>query len=56
MMVGMNEINALNFKNDEGNIVELLASECNLIWVFQGYYQQSISRDQSLNQWKIINN
>ena len=48
MMAGMSEINALDFKNDEKEIVELLTSERNLLWVFQGYYQQCISQGQSL--------
>ena len=31
MMTGMSEINVLDFKNDEGDIVELLTSERNLL-------------------------
>ena len=43
MMAGISEINVLDFKNNEGNIVELLTLERNFLWVFQGYYQQYIS-------------
>ena len=47
MMAGMSEINVLDFKNDEGDIFELLTSERNLLWVSQGYYQQCVNQGQS---------
>ena len=58
MMAGMSEINVLDFKNDEGDIVELITSEHNILWVFQRYFQQCISQGQSFKStedYKEIN-
>ena len=41
------EINALDFKNDEGDIVEFLTAERNILWVFQQYFEYCINQGQS---------